>query len=493
MTQAVTLDCGARQQFALSARLQQAIRLLQMSSERFEQEVQQALVSNPFLRDTRLDDDLAEPSDEPTSAAMPADIDVLTPMLTTYDGASRDWDHDDRPMTTLPGDNRSLHRDEGADDGDDAVQRLSRAAGLREHLRDQALASALPVRIHLALEMLIDSIDDDGYLRDDTALLAASLSDELGLKPALSRAELDTAHHALRGFEPAGVGARDLVDCLCLQIDASDAPLPRRELARRLLCDGLDLLLRRDFVQLRQRFDRSRVDLLAAYDLIRRLDPKPGERYSIPSAHIVTPDVIVQIEQGHPQVRCNPALRAHAALDRRMSELYQRVRRGGDGVPQLARQLQEARWLLRNIEQRFVTIRRVADAIVDRQPMFFIDGDVALMPLTLKDISESLGLHESTVSRATANKYMQTPRGTVHFKHFFQRPLVQHDGGIRSAASVRALMQSLIDREDANAPLSDVSLAAVLGQRGVKVARRTIAKYRTMMRVLPADLRRQKS
>jgi len=118
---------------------------------------------------------------------------------------------------------------------------------------------------------------------------------------------------------------------------------------------------------------------------------------------------------------------------------------------------------------------------------------VALMPLTLKDISESLGLHESTVSRATANKYMQTPRGVFHFKHFFQRPLVQHDGGIRSAASVRALMRSLIDREDANAPLSDVSLAAVLGQRGVKVARRTIAKYRTMMRVLPADLRRQKS
>jgi len=188
VTQAVTLYCGARQQLALSARLQQAIRLLQMSSERFEQEVQQALVSNPFLRDTRLDDDPTELSDEPTSAVMPADIDVVTPMPTTYDGASRDWDHDDQPMTPPAGGAASLHRDDRADDGDDAVQRLSRVAGLREHLRDQALASTLSVRIHLALEMLIDSIDDDGYLRDDTALLAASLSDELGLKPALSPA-----------------------------------------------------------------------------------------------------------------------------------------------------------------------------------------------------------------------------------------------------------------------------------------------------------------
>ena len=256
------------------------------------------------------------------------------------------------------------------------------------------------------------------------------------------------------------------------------------------LVDGLmERLARREYAELQRLIGCDEHAIRLAHQLIRKLDPKPGLRYGQSDAQYVVPDVIVRKVKNRWTVQTNPAVMPKARLHRTYADMFRRAR-CSDRAP-MAQELQEARWLIRNVEQRFSTIQRVAEAIVTRQKTFFDYGEVALKPLVLREVAEELGLHESTVSRATGNKYMATPRGIFEFKHFFSRELATDTGGSCSAAAVRALLKEMISGENRRAPLSDVSLTKMLADQGVIVARRTVAKYRGLMKVPPAELRRQ--
>lgn len=251
----------------------------------------------------------------------------------------------------------------------------------------------------------------------------------------------------------------------------------------------LPRLAKREFTQMRRALGCTEEELRDACALIRMLDPRPGLRFSQAHAGYIVPDVIVAKIKGKWIALTNPAVAPCARVNKVYAELFAQTR-GHNRTP-LAHQLQEARWLIRNAQQRFATIQRVAEAIVAHQKHFLEYGEVAMKPLVLRDVAEELGLHESTISRATGNKYMATPRGIFEFKYFFSRQLATDTGGACSAASVRALLKEMIEAEDADAPLSDVSLAKMLAEQGVIVARRTVAKYRGLMRIAPAEMRRQ--
>lgn len=480
---------------AISPRLQQAIRLLQMSAVEFDQEMREALSNNPFLEEAAdderaaADDGAFAQSELPAAEVLPQSVLQEGPGSILTDAGrdaeqqrdeERDYDRDDPLTVAAP----SAPRSSDGEDSDPGVWASARL-DLRDHLRQQLYASPLPARTRLAAEVVIDSLDDDGYLRDDVADAAAAL----GFDQPLGADELAAGIELVRSFDPAGVGARDLIDCLLLQLQAFDERTDGRALAMALLREGADLLARRDFCAMRARLGCDEDGLRRAYGLIRRLDPRPGGRFSVAPADYVIPDIIVTQRDGELIATINPVLRPQARLNQRYIELLHRSR--ARSHPAMAQQLQEARWLLRNAEQRFTTIQRVAEAILRRQRAFFVHGDLALKPMVLREVADEVGLHESTVSRATGNKYMVTPRGLFEFKHFFSRQLPTRGGGACSAAAVRALMQEIIQREDAKAPLSDVTIADLLRNQGIQVARRTVAKYRTMMKVLPAELRRQ--
>ncbi|HZP13188.1 MAG TPA: RNA polymerase factor sigma-54 [Nevskiaceae bacterium] len=445
-----SLALSPRMQLQASPRLQQAVRLLQMSALQFEQELEQQLERNPFL----------EPGEDIPEASNDAEARAVIP--------------DRRAASVMRA------------SGDDAdVADWARApTSMRDFLREQLCATTLPEPVRLAAGAVIESLDDDGYLRQDVAELARSLPPGT----PLTAAALAEGLRVVRSFEPAGVGAHDLCDCLALQLEALSEDTPVRALALTIVRYQLDLLARHDYASIRRALRCSDDDLHAAHALIKQMHPRPGRQISADGADYVVPDVFVFQRNGTLTTQINAALMPKLRLNQVYVDLMRRSRNGSHAA--MSRQLQEARWLLRNAEQRFVTIKRVADAIVTRQRAFFVYGDIALKPLVLREIADELMLHESTVSRATAHKYMATPRGLFEFKHFFSRQLATRTGGRCSAAAVQALIREMIAAENGATPLSDIDLACQLGAQGIRVARRTVTKYRTRMRLPPADLRR---
>jgi RNA polymerase sigma-54 factor len=339
--------------------------------------------------------------------------------------------------------------------------------------RDRALA-----------HMIIDSLDDDGYFKLTFEELAALVPPEHDVRPE----DFLAALRLVQSLDPAGVAARTLEECLELQLAALPEETPGRECALDIVRGRhLQLLGNREWARLQHAVSCDERTLHTARALIRTLDPKPGHRFGPSEARYVVPDVIVKKVRERWVATINPASLPRVRLNRAYAEALQSRSASNQS---LSRQLQEARWLLRSIEQRFATIQRVADAIVARQRGFFEYGEVAMKPLTLKLIAGELGLHESTVCRVTNNKYMATPRGLFEFKHFFSRRLATESGGAASATAVRAVMKELIAAEDPRAPLSDAELARLLAQQGLRVARRTITKYRALMRLPSVDIRR---
>jgi RNA polymerase sigma-54 factor len=330
--------------------------------------------------------------------------------------------------------------------------------------------------------MVIDSLDDDAYFKAAFDELAALLPQEHDVLPE----EFAAALKLVQSLDPAGVAARSLDECLRLQLENLPADTPARNTAL-AMTNHLSLLGNREWARLQHALGCTEQALHAARALIRSLDPRPGQRFGASEARYVIPDVIVRKNRDRWVALINPA-----SLPRlRLNRTYADAVGGRNGSNQsLTRHLQEARWLLRSIEQRFATIQRVADAIVARQRGFFEYGEVAMKPLTLKLIAGELGLHESTVCRVTNSKYMATPRGLFEFKHFFSRRLATENGGAASATAVRAVMKELIAAEDPRSPLSDAELARLLAQQGLRVARRTITKYRALMRMPSVDVRR---
>jgi RNA polymerase sigma-54 factor len=440
-----------RQHLTLTPQVQQALRLLQMSALEFAQEMEQALTSNPFLEES------GDAAAAPRESASSVD-DVVVPQETVSPGVS----------------DREQEEWAGASDAQPTLQ---------EHLREQLMISQMGSRDRALAHMIVDSLDDDGYFKAAFDELAAMVPAEHDVRPE----DFEAALRLVQSLDPAGVAARSLEECLELQLAALDPATPGRACALAIVRGRhLQLLGNREWARLQHAVNCDEATLHTARALIRTLDPKPGHRFGAPEARYVVPDVLVRKLRDRWTAAINPASLPRVRLNRAYAEAIQ-----SRGTNQsLSRQLQEARWLLRSIEQRFATIQRVADAIVARQRGFFEYGEVAMKPLTLKLIAGELGLHESTVCRVTNNKYMATPRGLFEFKHFFSRRLATESGGAASATAVRAVMKELIAAEDPRAPLSDAELARLLAQQGLRVARRTITKYRALMRLPSVDIRR---
>jgi RNA polymerase sigma-54 factor len=477
-----------RQQQTLSPRLQHAVRLLQLSSLDFAAELEAQVGRNPFLEPTGDGGDdgdravaarlaglapaqVAEP--EPPSGAASASTDRSDAIAPDGVDTERDAWMADGSTPARRGDDASFG----------ALDLVAAPRGLRPHLHEQLDVLPLPLRDRLLAKAIVESLDDDGYLREplDGLLEAGAIA------PPASDAELQIALRRVQSLDPAGVGARGLAECLRLQLGEIDCPRLRAT-ARVIVDDHLDSLAARDVAGLAQRLGESPAHVEAACERIRHLDPRPGWRHDAAQTEYVTPDIVVKRIRGQWTAMLNPAVVPRVRLHEGYAELFQRHRSGGDG--ELAGHLQEARWALRNVEQRFGTILAVAQSIVRRQRRFLELGPIAMRPLGLKEIADETGMHESTVSRVTNNKYMATPLGVFELKHFFSRAMTSTSGNAYSGTAIRGLIREMIDEERPQAPLSDVQIARLLAQQGLTVARRTVTKYRQALHIEPVERRR---
>jgi len=516
------------QQLALTPQLQQSIRLLQLSTLELNEEIEQALQENPLLE--REDDPQANHlrlssqgsvvtalATEQSSSG-PAEAAAEGPPASSAEEAEYGADGEEgaEEAGSWAADSRSVHApgDEPAEGPQDWA---TTPPSLREHLRVQLASTAATDRDRALVSMLIDAVDESGYL----GVSLEELAELCGPESQVSSEELLTALRLLQSFDPPGVGARDAAECMRLQLDARIQALPgeaseqdRRELrlARQIVCEHLPLLAARDFGKLRKLLDTDETLLRAAHQRIRGLNPHPGVGFGSSAPDYVIPDILVRRVAGRWAARLNPDVvprlrvnQAYAAILKSESGKHAAastkpaVRAAGDAGALAAgaqpgaewsTRLQEARWLIRNLRQRFQTIQRVAQAIVDRQSRFFTYGAIAMRPLVLREIAATLGLHESTISRVTSNKYMATPFGVYELRYFFGSHVATDAGGEASSTAIRALIKQLIGAEDATNPLSDNKLAEMLAAQGMVVARRTVAKYRELLQIPPAALRK---
>lgn len=467
-----------RQHLAVTPQLQQALRLLQLSSLEFSQEVEQAMASNPFLEE---DSEAPAPDAEaPAAFAGPVPTEPAPAPEAAEPTADGGAEGDDMGWHEA---NRDGAR-KGAEDGDNDWTEWSEApVSLREELRSQLLLSPMSDRDRTLAHAIIDELTDAGYLETPLDELAALFPEEDEVEPE----ELAAVLKLIQQLDPPGIAARSLQECLQLQLAALPADTPGWPIAHALLHEHFELLAHREFTRLQQILDCDETALHTGRSVIRRLNPKPGRCFGPDDTRYVVPDVTVVKVQGKWVAKLNPSVQPRVRINRAYAEL---AACRGSCEASFTRLLQEARWLLRNVEQRFSTIQRVADAIVARQRVFFTYGEAAMKPLALKDIASELGVHESTVCRVTNGKYMSTPFGIFEFKYFFSRQLNTDDGGTCSARAIRALLKEMIAAEDPKDPLSDAQLARLLAEQGLRLARRTVTKYRTLMRVPSVDLRR---
>ncbi|MBL8420187.1 MAG: RNA polymerase factor sigma-54 [Dechloromonas sp.] len=484
-----SLQLKLSQNLALTPQLQQSIKLLQLSTVEMQQEIENYLQENPMLE---RDDDgafesfsSAQQFDAPRSDAVERadheereERDLRDDREHAIPAAPSDVD-DDR-WAADAGTFSGAGRDDN-DDGDDQDIQGS-APSLRDHLTWQMGVTQLSERDRILVRFLIEALDDDGYLATPLAELWETLPPEYDID--LEDLEIALCH--IQSFDPVGIGARSPQECLALQLKV----LPKsrdQQLALLIVEKHLELLAARDFAKIRRLAECTEQALKDAHALIVSLDPRPGSRFAQLEARYVTPDVIVRKLKGQWTAYINPDAYPRLRINRLYAEVLGRQRRGnGD----LMGQLQEARWLIKNVQQRFETIHRVTQAIVDRQRQFFEHGEVAMRPLVLREIAEILGLHESTVSRVTNQKYMATPRGIFELKYFFGSHVSTDTGGACAATAIRALIRQLIGAEDGKKPLSDSQLSEILGQQGIVVARRTVAKYREALNIPPVNLRK---
>jgi RNA polymerase sigma-54 factor len=368
------------------------------------------------------------------------------------------------------------------DDDTDYADIQAASTSLRDHLDAQLALTPLSERDRALVRFLIEGLDDDGYLTQSLEELAELLPPELEF-------ELDDLQIALKHLQyldPTGVGARNPRECLALQLK-SQPQSATRVLALAIVERCLDPLAARDFVRIKKQLQCSDDALRDAHALIKGLNPRPAAEYAPLDARYIVPDVVVRRVRGGWVCGLNPDAMPRLRINRLYADILQGQRGNGGG---LAGQLQEAKWLIKNVQQRFDTILRVSQAIVDRQRQFFDYGEVAMRPLTLREIAEQLGLHESTISRVTTQKFMATPRGIFELKYFFGSHVATETGGACSATAIRALIRQLVSAEDGQRPLSDSKIAEILGQQGIVVARRTIAKYREALNIPPVNLRK---
>ena len=460
-----SLQFRLSQHLTLTPQLQQSIRLLQLSTVELNQEIDRMLMENPALEreDAEGEPEAAAPAPAPAGGA----------------GASGSTEPA-APDTDWPADIASSWRGPDDDDEGDRSFTAPDTPTLRDHLRGQLSLTNLGDRDRAFVQLLIDALDEDGYLTQPLEEIAALLPAEADPE------ELGIALRHLQNLEPAGVGARSPGECLALQLRIIPDE-PARRLALDIVEKHLELLASRDYTRLKNITGAGDEALRAAQRLIQALNPRPGAAYAKVETRYVIPDVIVRKQRGVWRASLNPDAMPRLRINRLYAELAAGARTSGAAI---ASQLQEARWLIKNVQQRFDTILRVSQAIVDQQRHFLEHGEVAMRPLVLREIAQTLGLHESTISRVTTQKYMATPRGTFELKYFFGSHVATEAGGAASSTAIRALIKQLVAAEDAKAPLSDARISQILGEQGIVVARRTIAKYREALQIPPVNQRK---
>jgi RNA polymerase sigma-54 factor len=368
---------------------------------------------------------------------------------------------------------------------DDYTQYAAAEPTLQEHLLQQLSLTGLTERDKKIAAMIVGHLDEEGYLKQELEELREAA---LAAAPDLEIEELQIALKHVQNLEPTGVGARDIAECLELQLRAMPEATEHREAAIALVTRHLDVLAARDFNKLKRLLGVSEDELRDIRSLVLTLDPKPGRQFGMGDVRYVVPDVVVRKTGGRWSASLNREAMPRLRINKMYADILQASR--GNGGQHLAGQLQEARWLIKNVQQRFDTILRVTQSIVDRQKNFFEHGEVAMRPLVLREIAEAVGLHESTISRVTTQKYMLTPRGIFELKYFFGSHVSTDTGGACSATAIRALIKQLVAAEDGRKPLSDHRISDILAQQGIQVARRTVAKYREAMHIQPANLRK---
>ncbi|GAB2870127.1 RNA polymerase factor sigma-54 [Pseudoduganella ginsengisoli] len=494
-----SLQLRTSQHLALTPQLQQSIRLLQLSTLELHQELEQILGENPLLE--RLDDPLDHSvrllADGAISAPAPngaeATPDTLAPPQdgaapaegdTPYEGGADGADGGDS-ASAADGDSDwgEVGRAKNPDDDDSRPQIEASHCTLREHLLEQMRVTVTEERDRVLMELIIDALDDNGYLEESLEEIHARLPEEAEVELD----ELRTSLTLLQSFDPAGVGARSASECLALQIkQLPGIPLVTRRMALLIVDKYLTWFAQREFNKLKKALDCDDEDLREAQAVIRQCNPHPGAEFASDVSDYVVPDVIVKKVRNGWQVSLNndvmPKLRVNA--------MYANLLKQGRGESAMGAQLQEAKWLIKNMRQRFDTILRVAEAIVERQKNFFSHGAVAMRPLVLREIADTLGLHESTISRVTTQKYMLTPHGMFELKYFFGSHVATEAGGEASSTAIRALIVQLTGAEDPKNPLSDSKIADMLGEQGMVIARRTVAKYREALKIPPVSLRK---
>ena len=491
-----TLQLKLTQHLTLTPQLQQSIRLLQLSTLELNAEVDRMLQENPLLEREEGEDEVP-PQEFPvagisTTPAVPeratrddesdGDADGMTGVDTA---PTRDDLPDVTDFADFSGGSADGDWGGGAsgEDEDFAPQQVA-TSSLRDHLLGQLALLNLPLRDRQIVEALIDALDDDGYLASPLEEIAEMFSEHDALEPE----ELSIGLKYLQSFEPAGVGARSPAECLALQLKVLPEDTPFRAEALKIVDGHLQLLAARDFTKLRRVLHCDEACVKSMRELIRSLNPRPGSSFSRDEANYVIPDVVVRKVRNQWVASLNEAAMPKLRLNRIYADILTRNRESSN--QQLSAQLQEAKWLIRNVQQRFETILRVAQAIVERQRRFFEHGEVAMRPMVLREIADMLDLHESTISRVTTQKYMLTPRGTFELKYFFGSHVATDTGGAASATAIRALIKQLIAAESPKTPLTDSKIAELLGEQGIIVARRTIAKYREALSIPPVNLRR---
>jgi RNA polymerase sigma-54 factor len=421
----------------------------------------------------------------------------------SVDGVAESWDGDGSVEFSADdsewgGDAPASKNNNTADsDVADATELARSQESLTSFLHRQALALRLSETDRAALRYLIENLNDDGYLEDSLRSLAEGLGgdDEEQIEELEHRFQV--ALSLLQSLEPVGVGARHLAECLTLQLKAMDVFSEEatnvRDVALAMCKQPLEMLAKRDFKRLAVVVNDSEATVKLAIALIARLEPKPGRRFADVERHVVVPDVLVtRVGKSTTAPKFRVALNPDVMPRLRVHDIYASALKGGKGDNHagLQQRLQEARWFIKNIQQRFDTILRVSNAIAERQKNFFIHGELAMRPMVLREIAEELGLHESTISRVTTNKYMSTPYGTFELKYFFGSGLETDSGNNASSTAVRALIKQFVANENTKKPLSDNQLSEMLKEQGIECARRTVAKYREALRIAPTTLRK---
>ena len=524
------LSLRVSQHLALTPQLQQSIRLLQLSTLELSQEVEQMLDDNPFLE--RAQDEAEreayglEQADTPVhaaeqerEAATEAPVDYARDATSAAPGEAETATPSDEGEPSWDGDGSvDMASDEGEwggdaparaarDEGDavDASELARSQESLPAFLQRQALGLRLSAEDRAALRYLIGSLNDDGYLEDSLESLAQGLAGSDAAQAQELVHHFTVALGLLQSLEPIGVGARNLAECLTLQLRALQAQCQPADahraavlaLALCVCAQPMELLARRDTRRLAQLCGGADAPIREALALIARLEPRPGRRFIDVERNIVAPDVLVLKTGSGANARFSVRLNADVMPRLRVHDIYANALKGykasgrdAANVAALQQRLQEARWFIKNIQQRFDTILRVSAAIVERQKNFFMHGELAMRPLVLREIADELSLHESTISRVTSAKYMATPFGTFELKYFFGSGLGTDAGGNASSTAVRALIKQFVAAENPKKPLSDNQLADMLKEQGIECARRTVAKYRDVLKIAPTNLRK---